>query len=320
MRKRSLSFSSIAMLLLATFGFYSCSNEEELGSLGAGDAPKVEVSRMSAWGISSRGAQEDTPVLHFKDEQAYSQTIANLKSMTDEERTAYFKEMGFDGAFILLRSADEEADKILDNDDENVIRSQVKDFKEKYAVSMSFNPEDPYDITPYLNFTDTDLSLVGNTDGYVVIGNRVRKAEKDYPTFDNREVVSTLGLHPGPIEPGWKEFKNASLTIKKGKYKSTMTIGRIVNGNSLAVNFTTKKKVLFWNKSVNTNYTIGSLAFHSSKFNYSNRVTCPRSAVCILNLPIETVGMTFDADVKDFQSGKCGDVKGNQNFKGVKVV
>lgn len=320
MKKRSLSFGSIAMLLLAAFGFYSCSNEEELGSLGADDAPKVEVSRMSAWGISSRGAQEDTPVLHFKDEQAYSQTIANLKSMTDEERTAYFKEMGFDGAFILLRSADEEADKILDNDDENVIRSQVKDFKEKYAASMSFNPEDPYDITPYLNFTDTDLSLVGNADGYVVIGDRVRKAEKDYPTFDNREVVSTLGLNPGPIEPGWKEFKNASLTIKKGKYKSTMTIGRIVNGNSLAVNFTTKKKVVFWNKSVNTNYTIGSLAFHSSKFNYSNRVTCPRSAVCILNLPIETVGMTFDADVKDFQSGKCGDVKGNQSFKGVKVV
>lgn len=35
----------MVMLLLSTFGFYSCSNEKELGSLGAGDAPKVEVSR-----------------------------------------------------------------------------------------------------------------------------------------------------------------------------------------------------------------------------------------------------------------------------------
>lgn len=317
--KRS-SLSGIAMLLLATFGFYSCSNEEELGTLGGDDTPKVEVARMSAWGIHSRSAQDDAPVLRFKDEKAYNQTISDLKSMTDDERIAYFKEIGFDGAFILLHSADEEADRILDNDDENVIREQVKDFKEKYAVSMSFNPEDEYDITPYLNFTDKDLALVGNVDGYVVIGDHLQKPEKDYPTFDNREIVSTLGLNPGPIEPGWKEFKNASLTIKSGKYKSTMTIGRIVNGNSFAVNFTTKKKVLFWNKSVNTDYTIGSLAFHSSKFNYSNKVFCPRSAVCILNLPIETVGMTFDADVKDFQSGKCGGERGNQNFKGVKVV
>lgn len=319
MRKTNLSFSGMAMLLLATLGFYSCSNEEELGALGVDDTPKVEVSRMSVWGISSRSAHNDAPVLRFKDEQAYNQTVLDLKSMTDEEKSAYFKDLGFDGAFVLLHSADEEADRILDNDDENVIREQVKGFKEKYSTSMSFNPDDPYDITPYLNFTDADLALVGNADGYVVIGDRLQKAKKDYPAFDNREVVSTLA-NPGPIEPGWKEFKNASLTIKKGKYKSTMTIGRIVNGNSLAVNFTTKKKVLFWNKSVNTNYTIGSLAFHSSKFNYSNRVACPRSAVCILNLPIETVGMTFDADVKDFQSGKCGNVKGNQSFKGVRVV
>lgn len=95
--KRS-SLSGIAMLLLATFGFYSCSNEEELGTLGADDTPKVEVARMSAWGIHSRSAQDDAPVLRFKDEKAYSQTISDLKSMTDDERIAYFKEIGFYGA------------------------------------------------------------------------------------------------------------------------------------------------------------------------------------------------------------------------------
>ena len=319
MRKRNLSFSSIVMLFLATFGFYSCSNEEELGTLESDDTPNVEVLRMSACGIASRSVG-DAPVLRFKDEQVYRQTISDLKSMTDDEKISYFKEMGFDGAFILFHSADDEADKILDNDDENTIRNQVKKFKEKYMGVMSFNPNDSYDITPYLNFTDVDLALVGNADGYVVIGDRILKAEKDYPTFDNREVISTFELNPGPIEPGWKEFKNSSLTIKKGKYKSTMAIGRIVNGNSFAVNFTTKKKVVFWHKSVSTNYTIGSLAFHSSKFNYSNKVSCPRSAVCILNLPIEAVGTIFDADVKDFQSGKCGDTKGSQSFKGINVI
>ena len=315
----SWSSSAIALLFLAV-GFHSCSNDEDLKMIGTENVPEVEVSKMSFWGASTRSSNEDIPVLHFRDEQVYHQKMAELKAMSDEEKLSYFREIGFDGAFSTLYAADEEADGILENDNEEYIKKQVEVFKEKYSNLLAFNPEDTYDITPYLSFSDDELSLVGNIDGYVVIGNKLQQAKKNYPTYDEREVISTMNLSAGPIEPGWKEFKNASLTIKKGKYKSTMTIGRIVNGNSFAVNFKTKKKVVLWHKSVSTNYSIESLSFHSSQFNYSNKVTCPRSAVCILNLPIETVGTTFDANVKGFQSGKCGDTKGNQSFKGVKVV
>lgn len=90
------------------------------------------------------------------------------------------------------------------------------------------------------------MSLLGNIKGYVVIGNSLRGPKYDYPTYDLDEVVSaTRAAEPTPIEPGFKGFKDASLTIKNGKYKSTMTIGRIVNGNSFAVEFKTKKKQLF---------------------------------------------------------------------------
>lgn len=99
-----------------------------------------------------------------------------------------------------------------------------------------------------------------------------------------------------------------------------MTIGRIVNGHSLAISFQTKKKVVLWNKSINTNYSIESLSFNSPQFNYSNKVIGPRSGVCILNLPPEKVGKTFDSTVKNFQSGKCGDARGNQTFKNITVM
>ena len=59
------------------------------------------------------------------------------------------------------------------------------------------------------------------------------------------DIQASRAGAPGPIQPGWKEFKNASLTIKKGKYKSTMTIGRIVNGHSLAISLPNKKESSF---------------------------------------------------------------------------
>lgn len=99
-----------------------------------------------------------------------------------------------------------------------------------------------------------------------------------------------------------------------------MTIGRIVNGHSLAINFRTKKKVLFWNKSVNTNNSIESLSFNSPLFNYSNKVIGFRSGICISNLLPEKVGKEFDSTVKNFQSGKCGDARGNQTFKNITVM
>ena len=179
---------------------------------------------------------------------------------------------------------------------------------------------DLFDVTPYFTFTDNDLSLLGNIKGYVVIGNSLRGPKYDYPTYDLDEVVSaTRAAEPTPIEPGFKGFKDASLTIKNGKYKSTMTIGRIVNGNSFAVEFKTKKKQLFWKKSVKAGYS-AMLTMKSSKFNYKNTVFCPYGKeVSILNLPIERVGNVFDAVVENFKSSR-GDAKGNQSFHNIRVI
>lgn len=65
------------------------------------------------------------------------------------------------------------------------------------------------------------MSLLGNIKGYVVIGNSLRGPKYDYPTYDLDEVVSaTRAAEPTPIEPGFKGFKDASLTIKNGNIKA----------------------------------------------------------------------------------------------------
>lgn len=328
-KSKKMNLSYVTALGFLALGLFSCNDENEfMNNATENQLPEVEVSNLSEWnnGTRSSNSMQDEKVLRFRDLETYRKVLSKLSSMTDEEKTFYFQEIGFDGAFTVLQSANNEADLILDSDDLNDIETKANEYKNKYSSILSFNPEDQYDLTPYLNFTDKELSIIGSTNGYVVIGNSLKKADNAYPTYDDYTVTMTDDIQAsragvlGPIQPGWKEFKNASLTIKKGKYKSTMTIGRIVNGHSLAINFRTKKKVLFWNKSVNTNYSIESLSFNSPQFNYSNKVIGFRSGICMLNLLPEKVGKEFDSTVKNFQSGKCGDARGNQTFKNIIVM
>lgn len=321
------SFIRHAYLMMAvclSLGVISCNNEEENFSSSKNNTSlDVEVTKMSDWLPGTRSVSDnsaDMPVLHFPNEQIYNQTIETLSNMTKEERDTYFEKLGFDGAYTLWNQADEELEQIFDTEDTLRIEKLINDYKVKYGNVFSFNTVDPYDVTPYLTFTDNELSLVGNIQGYVVVGNTLKVPEIDTPTYDiDEEIASTRAIYPGPIQPGFKGFKDASLTIKNGKYRSTMTIGRIENGNSFAVEFKTKKKVLFWKKSVAAGYS-ADLAMHSSKLNHRNRVFCPYGKkVSILNLRIETVGNIFDANVDNFTSSR-GNTVGRQSFKNIRVI
>lgn len=314
----------LMMAVCLALGIVSCSNEEEIVSQSNNNSsPEVEVSRMSDWLPDTRSTSDDLadmPVLHFQNEQAYNQTIEKLSNMTKEDRDTYFEKLRFDGAYTLWNRADEELDQIFDTEDTLRIEKLINDYKAKYGNIFSFNTIDTYDVTPYFTFTDNELSLVGNIKGYVVVGNTLKAPEVSTPTYDvDEETVSTRALHPGPIQPGFKSFKDASVAIKNGKYRSTMTIGRIVNGNSFAVEFKTQKKVLFWKKNVAAGYS-ADLAMDSSKFHHKNKVFCPYGKeVSILNLRIETVGNAFDAKVNNFTSSR-GKTVGSQVFKNIKVI
>ncbi|KAA3696174.1 DUF4848 domain-containing protein, partial [Bacteroides salyersiae] len=157
-----------------SLSLYSCvDNEEETYASNYSTSPDIEVSEMGKWLSGTRNASDadsNMPVLHFKNERVYHQTIGKLNEMSIEERNAYFKELGFDGAYTLWNQADEELDQIFDNADTLQLERLIGEYKIKYERLFSFNTIDKYDVTPYFSFTDNDLSLVGNIKGYVVIG------------------------------------------------------------------------------------------------------------------------------------------------------
>ena len=107
----------------------SCNSENEFIGSAQETIPDVEVSTMDMWVKETGSASEylNMPVLHFRDE-AYSETLRQLKNMTENERFTYFQQLGFEGAYILWEQADRELDKIFDmeSDDSHLIQEMTR--------------------------------------------------------------------------------------------------------------------------------------------------------------------------------------------------
>lgn len=317
-------FKKPVSLLAVCLSISLCScvgNEEEINASDHHISQDIEVSEMGKWLPGTRNASDadfDMPVLHFRNKQVYLQTIEKLNEMSAEEREAYFKELGFDGAYTLWNQADEELDQIFDNADTLQMEKLIGEYKNKYERLFSFNAFDKYDVTPYFSFTDNDLSLVGNIKGYVVIGNELKAPQNNTPTYDmNETVVATRAAISGTNRSNFVGFQKATVSVKNENAISTMTIGRMAN--SFAVLFNTKKKVALWKKRVKTDYS-ATLYLHSTKvYKSKHYIVSPYGMeIFILDLDIETIGNTFDADVDNF---KCsiGPKIGRKLFHNIQV-
>lgn len=317
-------FKKPVSLLAVCLSISLCScvdNGEEIYASDHHLSQDVEVSEMGKWLSETRNASDtdiEMPVLHFRNEQVYLQTITKLNEMSVEERNAYFKELGFDGAYTLWNQADEELDQIFDNADTLQMEKLIGEYKIKYERLFSFNTNDIYDVTPYFSFTDNELSLVGNIKGYVVIGNDLKVPQNNMPTYGMDETaVATRGAISGKNRPDFVGFQKATISVKNENAISTMTIGRMAN--SFAVLFNTKKKVALWKKRVKTDYS-ATLYLHSTKvYKSKHYIVSPYGMeIFILDLNIETIGNTFDADVDNF---KCsiGTKIGRKLFHNIQV-
>lgn len=112
-KSKKMKLSYVTVLGFLVLGLFSCNNENEiLNSAKENQLPEVEVSNLSAWsnGTRSSNGTQDEKVLRFRDLETYRKVLSKLSGMTDEEKTSYFQEIGFDGAFTLLQSANNEAD------------------------------------------------------------------------------------------------------------------------------------------------------------------------------------------------------------------
>lgn len=248
------SIISIALLLLCI----SCSNDETLENTK--NSKDLEVVNLNDFVNNSNttrsGNVENQAVLRFKDYNVYQETLNKLQGMSLEKKEAFFNDLGFKGAYSSLKEADDELDKIFDIEDDNAFLEAYKEFKDKYEDTYLFNTENTYDLSPYLPFTDAELELLGSNQGYLIIGNEVIAPNNNVPNY--KYTATNVNTRAGgfPYDPQWQALAGDVLgvTIKKGKYRSDITLGIDESGNIFMVRTASQKKKKLWSRRHPTNY------------------------------------------------------------------
>ena len=234
-----------ALILSAPLFILSSCQDEALDSAtaqsGSKQIPDIEVVDMSSYVATSRTG-EVIPVLKFKDEQTFEQTVQKVSDMNYDERIAFFKSLNFDGAFTTLYKADMELDKIFDIEDDAEFLAAYDQFQKKYDGLFVYNTEDKYDLSPYYNFTDDKLELLGNVTGAVVIGDKVRYAANNIPNYLANDITTFASYED------FKSYKNTELKIQQGKYYNTVETGYHPTSGELSIQFKAFKKKKLWTR------------------------------------------------------------------------
>ena len=233
--KKILFFFTVIMTVI---GMQSCSNADE-PQMNEAQTSDFEVVNFNIQKATTRSGNvtgtEADKILKFKDETAYENTLASVKAMNDAEKVAFFNKIGFDGAYMLLNTADEELDKAFDLAETTDSISGVtiiRDCVAKYDGVLKFSYIDLNDVTPSLSFNDEDAKLLGNKAGYVMIG---------------EELLSPKAAAPGPVYNGGFIKYGAEVKVKNGKYNSYFRLGRI--GVNMAFQLETYRRIVGIKKS-----------------------------------------------------------------------
>lgn len=187
----------------------------------------------------------DEQVLKFPDERSYNQTLDKIRKMSESEKSDYFQKIGFDGAYTILKRADNELETIFDMDDTDSVAvcNEVNNYLTKYNGILAFNDSDRYDVTPSLKFEGKDIELVGSINGYVVVGDSLYHGDP-FTMTSSTNPRGELTPSKMPYNGYFIEYKNVK--VKNGKYSSFLRIGR--KGQYIAFKTETYRKILFWKK------------------------------------------------------------------------
>lgn len=267
MKKLFFTVVSMLLVLLTT----SCTNGDENPITSENDIPDVEVVDLANYRpLCSTRAIGDTlpggPVLKFKDQQTFYATYDRFQTMSDEEKMAAFKELGFDGAYVLYATADRELDSIFDLKDRSVFLSSYDDFKKKHKSDVLYNDSDKYDLSVYPLFVDPKTALLGNKEGYVIIDDKVvspsDQVSTHYTGMSNpwafvKPDQQSSGTTTSPVQPDFYGIPgNLSVVVKNGKYRSDASFGYDRNSYLMMIRCASQKKAWFWKKRYNTDYTM----------------------------------------------------------------
>ena len=225
--KKFLSYLTIIMI---AFAIASCSNNDEPQFNAVSENSDFEVITLSDSPVTrSTGEYSAKQILKFKDQAAFDRTLAKVKEMDDSSKRAFFNEIGFDGAYMLLDKADEELDHAFDLAEATDSITGVKIIRDcvaKYDGILKFSETDLSDVTPSLPFADDKAELLGNKDGNVMIGDKLVAPQ----------------AAPGPVYNGGFIKYKAEVKVKNGHYTSYFRLGRI--GQNMAFELETYKRIL----------------------------------------------------------------------------
>lgn len=301
----------ILMVSCGILSLSSCSNDEDIiesltNKTELDNQPDVVVSSTKYWMASENNSKLgvmpiDEPILQFKDEAAYNRITEELKGKTAEERVAYFEKLGFNGAYRQLMQADDELEQIFENVDDSIqFIKEITKFKSKYGSKFFFDENDTLNATPYLNFNDEKLSLVGNILGMAVVGNEIIRPSNSSPALAPH-------LNEGTFVSA-KKNNRFTLIYKKKKHTkrySTMTFGHIAESGTLAVYLTSQWKKFFVTKDVYKNISYKAHV----KINDGGWIFVMKHAdsrrTFDLCLPAINYHPSFKAEIKDFESSYC---------------
>lgn len=288
----------------------SCSNDEDIiesltNKTELDNQPDVVVSSTKYWMASENNSKLgvmpiDEPILQFKDEAAYNRITEELKGKTAEERVAYFEKLGFNGAYRQLMQADDELEQIFENVDDSIqFIKEITKFKSKYGSKFFFDEIYTLNATPYLNFNDEKLSLVGNILGMAVVGNEIIRPSNSSP------AKSMYGYRFIDSKGKSGRFTNIYKIKKHTKRYSSMIFGFVDTFGTIAIRFESEWKKFFVTRKVykDVSYSgyikIGDDNFR--QFTWSEK----DGPFINLGLPIKYYLPSFKAEIKDFKSSYC---------------
>lgn len=249
----------------------SCSTEIPTDVFPAQEELKFKIVTLDNYlSQSSRGltipdstSVKDQYILSFDTEADFTAMLNYLRSLSDEDRIAYFDKIGFDGAYKIWSKADAELDSVMNecdemgNDTASII-TKLNDYRTKYDGALSVNEistaSDSIEVTPSLMFDNEDMALIGSINGYVIIEGKLIESFESAPMQVKRNARGQ----------DFVKYK-AEVCVKNGKYKSYLSFGRI--GNNIAFKTQTYRKVLCFTKHDNKCTYFGGLAAYKAGTN-----------------------------------------------------
>ena len=132
-----------------------CSSFDEPNQKNGSQISSIEVVKLKNYLPNTRGKEpsigDDELALKLRDREQYDSLLNELRRMSEKQRLDYFNQIGFNGAYSIMKRAEEDLDDIFNAVDANKIDSVqmdrvIKCYRENYAGIFVFSQEDCFNL------------------------------------------------------------------------------------------------------------------------------------------------------------------------------